>query len=316
MNLRRSLQALCLLCAPAWVASLSPAEAQVQSIDDRKTEARDLAMQGDAAFKVGRCDRAIPLWQQANTRFPAPTILFRIARCQALLGRVVEATATLENVLALPEEPDAPPAFREAKEQAASELPAMRARVAYLTVVVESRDVSVTPEVRVDDRTVSPQQKAIPIDPGSHVVRVLARDASWERTVLVQEGGHETLRVGVGIHRPLPPSRSQRTVGLVIGGLGLASLAAGAYFSASASMTARDLDGVCGSDRKRCPPDRGDDIDRLKTHAIVADLTLGAGAALFAAGAIVVLTEPAPKSEQPRIEVFPVGMGAAMRGSF
>jgi hypothetical protein len=93
-------------------------------------------------------------------------------------------------------------------------------------------------------------------------------------------------------------------------------LAVGAYFGASAATTARELNGVCGRDRKLCPPDRQDDIDRLKTHAIVADLTLGGGAALFAAGAIVVLMESPPKPEQPRIEFYTLGLGGGVRGAF
>jgi tetratricopeptide (TPR) repeat protein len=292
------------------------ARAHDPATERRKAEARELAQQGDAAFKVGRCDQAIPFWQKANARFQAPTILFRIARCQALMGKVVAATATLEQLLALPDDPDSPPAFREAKDQAAAELPAVRSRIAFLTVAVDARGVDVQPDVRVDDQTLPMVEGPVPIDPGAHVVRVRARDATWERKVTLQEGQSETVRVAIGVHMPPRPARTQRTVGYVLGGIGLASLAAGAYFGASASTLARHLERVCGTDRKQCPADRKDDIDRLKTHAVAADITLGAGAALFAAGAIVALTEPAPKQEEPRVVLFPVGFGAALHGWF
>ncbi len=290
--------------------------AQDPATEQRKAEARELAQQGDAAFKIGRCDRAIPFWQQAHARFQAPTILFRIARCQALMGKVVAATATLEQLLALPDDPDSPPAFREAKDQAAAELPAVRSRIAFLTVAVDARGVDVQPDVRVDDQTLPLAQGPVPMDPGTHLVRVRAREAVWEREITLQEGYSETVRVAIGVRMPPPPARTQRTVGFVIGGLGLASLAAGAYFGASASTLARHLESACGPDRKQCPTDREDDIDRLRTHAVAADITLGAGAALFAAGAIVVLTEPAPKHEEPRLVLFPVGFGAAVQGQF
>lgn len=305
-----------ILAGVAAISTASVARAQEPDVDQRRSAARELAQQGDAAFRAGRCDRAIPLWQEANTRFPAPTILFRVARCQALLGRVVDATRSLQELLALPDEPDSPQAFREAKEQAASELPAVQSRIAYLSVVVDTRGLSVMPDVRVDDRSLPLSPAPIKMDPGSHVVRVRAKDTSWEQTIVLEEGHHETVRVAIEQGRARPVARTQRTVGYLIGGLGVTSMATGAVFAALASNTARDLDEVCGPNRKACPPDKQGDIDRLKTHAVVADLTIGAGAALFAAGAIVVLTEPAPKAEEPRVVVFPVGLGAAVQGRF
>ena len=316
MTKLRRLRAASLGPMIAVVLASHPAVAQDAASEQRKVEARDLAQQGDAAFKIGRCDRAVPLWKEANSKFPAPTILFRVARCQALLGHVVDATGTLEALLALPQEPDAPQAFQEAKAQAMAELPAVRARIAFLTVDVDTGGVSTVPQVRIDDRSVGLRKQPVPVDPGRHVVRISAGDASWERTIVMQEGGQQTVRVSVGVHYAPAPSRTQRTVGYVIGGLGLASMTVGAIFGVSAANTSRELEDVCGTDRKQCPADRQGDIDSLKTNAVVTDLTLGAGAALFAAGAIVVLTEPTPHSEAPRLVLFPVGLGAAVQGTF
>lgn len=285
-------------------------------IDPARLEARRLAKRGDQAFTIGRCDRAIPLWQAANNKYYAPTILFRIARCQALMGKVVDATKTLEAIVARPGEPGEPEPFTAAREQAATELPNLRARIAHLRVEVQAPGLSEPHHVLVDMQPIPNAATGVDVDPGEHQVRIEARGRMWESVVTVEEGRTHTVRVVLGeVHQP-PPSRPQRTVGFIIGGIGLASLAAGAYFSASASTTARELDGVCGNDRKSCPPDRQDDIDRLRTHALLADFTVGGGAALFAAGAIVVLAEKPPKREEPRIEFYPVGLGGGLRATF
>ncbi len=284
--------------------------------DANRVEARRLASLGDQAFTIGRCDKAIPLWQQANDVFYAPTILFRIARCQALQGKVVDATKTLEAMVSEPVQPDEPAAFAAARQQAAKELPNLRARIGRLRVEVDTRGLAVVPSIWVDMKPVPEGVRSVELDPGEHVVRVDAREDRWEASVEVEEGKERVVRVALGEMQRPPPPRTQRTVGLVIGGVGLAALATGGYFGYSASRTSTDLDGVCGASRKACPPDRQDDIDRVKTHALVADFTLGAGATLLAAGAIVVLTEKVPEREAPRIEFYSTGVGGGLRGSF
>src|SRR5688572_1319070 len=97
--------------------------------DRERAEAKELAQKGDAAFGSGRCDKAIALWRKAATKFHAPTILLRIARCQALIGKVVDATLTLEEIAADKLPADAPRPFVEAREAAVQELPAVRARI-------------------------------------------------------------------------------------------------------------------------------------------------------------------------------------------
>src|SRR6185503_8938804 len=85
--------------------------------------------------------------------------------------------------------------------------------------------------------------------------------------------------------------------------IGAASVAVGIGFAASAFATSQHLGSVCGADKKECPPSEQGTISRLKAHSLTADLTLGGGAALLAAGALLLLTEPHPKPEPPRIHV-------------
>ncbi len=284
--------------------------------DAKRAEARELAEQGDEAFAIGRCDRALRLWKEADATFHAPTIAARIARCQALLGKVVEATTTLENLVREARRDDMPPAFEEAIRQAVEDLPNVRARIALLTVIVDARGASVLPVVQVDDKPLAPGRSSVLVDPGEHRVRVIAGKSEWEQKVEVEEASRHTLRLALRAQPSPATSRPQRAVGMVLGGLGIASMAIGGLFGWSASSTSSDLGDVCGTDRKQCPADRQQDIDRLRSRALIADLTLGGGAALFAAGAIVLLTEPPVKKEEPKFEVFPVALGMGVRGAF
>src|SRR5215475_5923563 len=89
--------AIAILVISSAVAAPARADPPAPASDPR-VEAREIAERGDAQFDAGRCDKAIPLWKEAAAKFRAPTIGLRIARCQALVGKVVEAAKTLEAI--------------------------------------------------------------------------------------------------------------------------------------------------------------------------------------------------------------------------
>src|SRR5262245_28229166 len=111
MNRAAAIAILGLFCAVA-----APVRADPPASASDRAEAREIAERGDAQFDAGRCDKAIPLWREAAAKYRAPTIVLRIARCQALVGKVVDAANTLETITKEPLEADAPAAFVEAKQ--------------------------------------------------------------------------------------------------------------------------------------------------------------------------------------------------------
>jgi hypothetical protein len=304
-----------ILAAVACAIGGRDAAADGSDAETRRAEARELATRGDEAFGAGRCDRAIPLWQEADARFHAPTIVLRIARCEALLGRVVEATAVLEAIVAEALSPDAPEAFASAKAEAATELAQVSPRRATLEIDVDGSAASDAPRVALDD-VVSRGNEAIAIDPGPHRVRVTAGDGVWERTLHLDDGETKRVRVRVvteAVVRTTPP---QRRVGWVLGAAGAAAVLTGGVLGYTALRTSSSLDAACGADRSQCPPDRQGDISSLKARALVADLAIGGGGALLAAGGIVLLTVPSAKGEGPRVRVVPVGLGGRVEVRF
>jgi len=300
----------------AVLAVVSASHARADDADAARAEARTFASQGDEAFAAGRCDRAVPLWKKAEAKFHAPTLLFRIARCQVLLGKVVDAAATMETIANEKLAADAPDAWKDAQRDAKTELPAVRARIATIDVVVDARGIAATPVIVIDDAGQPAGRTSFPVDPGSHRVRVTAKDGRWEQTVQLADGEKKTVRVAMGLEQRPAPLPTQKIVGYILGGAGMLSMAVGGIFGAKAVGDSHDLDAACGPTRKSCPGNQSSKIDSLKTESLISDLTVGGGAALFVAGAVVVLTAPAPKREEPRLYFAPMGLGAQVGGRF
>jgi hypothetical protein len=290
--------------------------AQEADADGARVRARALAEKGDAAFAAGRCDQAIPLWSQAEETFHAPTIQLRIANCYALLGRVVEAERVLTLIASEQLPADAPDAFRTAQEQAVATLPTVRSRIATIEVAVHRASPKTKPRVFVDDEPVAAGVSRVRVDPGRHRVRVEAGEARWETSVQVEERGHAHVAAAVREDVAPPPARPQRTAGLILGGVGLATAAVGSYFGVRALGTSSSLKDVCGPHLDDCPADRQGDIDQVNRDSKIADITMAAGGVLFLAGAVVMVTEPAPERDAPTLRIVPVGLGAALRGAF
>jgi len=290
--------------------------AQEADADEARMRARALAEKGDASFAAGRCDQAIPLWSQAEETFHAPTIQLRIANCYALLGKVVQAERVLTLIASEQLSADAPDAFRAAQEQAVATLPTVRSRIATIEVAVHRASARATPRVFVDDEPVTSGLARVQVDPGRHRVRVEAGTARWETSVQVEERGHAHVAAALREEVAPAPARPQRTVGLILGGVGLATAAVGSYFGVRALGTSSDLKDVCGPRLDDCPADRQGDIDQVNRDSKVADITMAAGGLLFLAGAVVMVTEPAPEREAPTLRIVPVGLGAGLRGAF
>ena len=167
--------------------SLCSPGARVARAASPRAEARAIAQQGDEQFYAGRCDKAIALWRKAYDVFHAPTILLRIARCEALLGHVVAAAATLEAIVAEPSQPDArdddahapaspapprappPPVFTAAREEARRNLVRVRGRIATLQTSTSTRAarraLPVAVEIEIRRRARALERRARPHRP-------------------------------------------------------------------------------------------------------------------------------------------------------
>jgi hypothetical protein len=142
---------------------------------------------------------------------------------------------------------------------------------------------------------------AIALDPGPHQVVFEATGRHPTTRVFVLSEGDKGRRERVvlePVDQGQPRTVGQRSLGLIIGGVGVAAMAAGATFAALVSVARRDYEQHCGSaigaPASFCDAQGVRGHDDAVTKASFATGFLIAGGAAFATGVALVLTA-APK---------------------
>lgn len=111
------------------------------------------------------------------------------------------------------------------------------------------------------------------------------------------------------------PSRStRRTIGVVIGGVGVASLGVGTVFGFLAGTAKSDASKLC-TEAGTCTSTGVELVDDARSKAVVANLTIGLGLAAVAGGVVLYLTAPRG-STAAHARLVPTGTGAAIIGRF
>src|SRR4051794_25209468 len=96
---------------------------QAQMSDgERKAAARAAYTEGVELQEKGKPTEALARFEAAEKLFDAPTHVLRIAECQALTGKLVEASETYETLIRKTLPPNSPDAFVQAQEQGKAEL--------------------------------------------------------------------------------------------------------------------------------------------------------------------------------------------------
>ena len=198
-------------------------------------------------------------------------------------------------------------------------------------VMVDGRSTA-DAKVFLDGELVAEQLdgRAIEVNPGLHTIRYEVDSfPSLEQEVIVTEG--ERFRVVEGaLVTPteaepalpaqglptgtLPPpeieyERPVPTATYVLGGLGLAALATGAGFGIATLTLESDMEGRCAD---RCTSDA---IRALEQRALIADISLGVGAASMVAAGLFYFLRPEKPVNAPEVDVAvgPHSVGATVR---
>ena len=144
---------------------------------ERKAAARAAYTEGAQLQTAHDCAHALPRFEAAQRLFDAPTNVLHIAQCQAELGMLIEAQEsylTLSHV-ALP--PQAPPAFRDAKEKGRAELARLSPRVPTLRVTTSPAPTTLKNVIVQVNGTQMPAELigvARPLNPGRYQVKMTA----------------------------------------------------------------------------------------------------------------------------------------------
>ena len=193
---RRFSFALALLTAmPLALSAATGGVALAQVSDSERAAARQLFTEGNELQNAGKYEEALDKFQRAQRVFSAPTNLLRIAQCQAMIGKIVEAAETYRTLIRTPLPASAPAAFSQAVEQAKVELGQVEPRVPTVKLEVSPTNVP-NLQVQLNGQTLNSALigEPLPLDPGTHKFLVFAPGyASSEQSITLKERDKKVL---------------------------------------------------------------------------------------------------------------------------
>lgn len=307
--------------------------------------ARALGIEGVTLADAGKCVEAVDRLTRAEALHHAPTTLERLAECHVQLGHFVLGTEMLQRVVHEPLAPNAPAPFVAAQARASTVLERALPRIGSLKIHVEGPAPALEGvTVRIDGELVAAAMLDVdrPTDPGDHAVEATAKERVPASTsTKVAEGGHQTVTLTLqpavvsgqptpppptssAVVPPPPPPPTEQTggssswIGWAIGGVGVAGLAVGTVFGVKTFSDKSTLRAECTG--TRCPSSASGDIGDASRDSTIANVAIGAGAALVVGGVVLLLVHPgaAPPSPPAQARVTPdVGPGwAGIEGTF
>lgn len=313
-----------------------------QASDDARAKARDLGYAGVERFQGGDFAGAFAQLDEAYRVLRAPTLGLWSARALAKLNRWVEATERLQEVLRQDPKAGEAAVQLQALRDAQVELDALTARLPSLIIEIQGVPANET-RVTLDG---APLASALlgdgfPVDPGTHVIVAQVGSQRQEQKVTLVEGkqARAVLRFSptpegaastetepssasdqeAAQTDTAPPSSTRRIVGWVMVGTGGAGLVLGATTGLLALGKKSSLTDAGSCRGSNCLVASKSDVDSYNGLRLVSTVGFVAGAALGAAGVVVLLTAPRGSgSQQARGQlVLHAGAGeVSLRGSF
>jgi len=266
----------------------------VASAQTNVAAAEKLFREAQDAMKEGHYGEACAKFDASNQTDPQLGTLLNLAACREKEGKPASAWAAYTTLVDLASRAGDKDRVDYARRRAAAiepTLPQLRLRVAA--------DVTLT-EVKIDGQALGASAFAttIPIDPGTHAIALATSAKHWTQSVTIEKTGETSLDVRVPaeesatpvvITQPIVPSKPAssglRTVGLVLGGVGLASLAAGSIFGGIAVANMSTVNDQCKG--LSCSPAGFSASETVRATGWASTATFIAGGVLLATGVIL-----------------------------
>lgn len=275
-----------------------PAPAKSPAPSPEVAEAERLFVEAKRLMSEERVTEACRAFEKSQELDPAVGTQFNIADCYEREGRLATAYRQfrdLRDVLVRVGDDRAPQADARAR--------ALEPRLPHVTIVVPwARSVAALVVTR-DGETVEPTEfgVAVPVNPGAHKIHVQATNKKdYEVTVQAAEGKSEVIDVPplADVERQVVVRRtgfSQRTLGLVVGGVGLAAVGTSVVLGLVAKGNYDGAVDGCTDlgDRWQCPPgNKSGDAASAQSMGTVATIVGGIGGAAVITGAALWLFAP------------------------
>jgi hypothetical protein len=304
---------LALASASALLASSTPALAQDANIAVAEALFRD----GRTAMAAGDYATACPKFEESNRIDPKLGTLLNLALCHEKSGRSASAWAEYAQAASL-----AARAGQSDREQVARDRAA--ALEPTLAHVVIEADTKADEVVKLDDQIIGPAAfgTPIPVDPGAHVLRATAPGSTpFEQSFSVEQGAPAaTLKVmALAAASPAPvasgaeasPETSgrsrRRTIGYVVGGVGVVLVGLGGFFGVQAFSEKNDAQHGCGTNF--CTAAGLDAKSAMKTDETFSTIGVIAGAVAVGAGVYLVLSNRGEGPGAARVSFDVTGRG-------
>jgi len=292
-----------LLVAAAAVSRVAGAAPSAQD----RAYAEALFQEANKLVQKGQLDAACKKFEASYALDPTLGTKLHSAACYEALGQTASAWAAFNEAAAM---------AANAKDTRREKL--ARARIKKLEKGLPRLIIEVTEGVDGLHVTVDGHALAaagwgtpLPIDPGTHEITVHAPGyEQWSTSITVADGASTdrlsvpALKKAVNESAEKPAATSsaatevptehatsgstQRTVGYVVGGAGIAALALGSYFGLKAKSQTQDADQHC--DGKYCDATGLAGHDDAKRSALYSTIGFGVGLTAVAAGAVLVIT--------------------------
>jgi hypothetical protein len=298
-----TLAAFALRAAPALAGDEAAAEALF-------LEAKKLAAAGKLA-------EACPKFAESNRLDRGAGTLIHLADCYEKNGQSASAWATFKDAASAAQALGRADWQKLATQRAA----ALEPKLAKLTIRVQ--DPADKIEVTRDGAPTSPASwgTPIPVDVGTHAVQASApAHTTFKTSIKVTKDG-ERMEVlvpkleaapAVAVVTPPPPAApvpppdvhsgddgaGQRTIGFVVGGVGVAGVAVGAITGLMAIGKNSDSKKACPNDGGCASSDAVSANDSAKTLGLVSTIAFIAGGVGVATGAVLIFTAPSDKGSR------------------
>jgi hypothetical protein len=310
------------------VLLVAPVRVCAEATTSERETARSLMDEGDAFKQAGDLEQALERYRAAHAIMRVPTTGLEVARTQAELHHLVDATTTAIEVANSAPGPNEPALFAQARAAAGVLVESLRARVPSLTLKIEP--IGVIYELRIDSVLVPEGAHGHPfkLDPGEHTILVQAPGyRAWSEPIVIAESQRIERRIDLVSIRPArvledpPPFASAkksaatnisvryhqadldadtaaRTRGYVALGTGSAVLVAGIISGIAAVSMSEDAKDRCAG--SRCPPSAEPAISRANTLANVSNVTLAFGVLGVGYGLFELLTHASDDADSAR----------------
>jgi len=301
------------------LAASTPSLARAQGTTD-PAAAEALFKQARQLMAEGKYGEACPKLAESQRLDPGTGTLLNLATCYEKNGQIASAWAAYKSAATAAQNANEIDRAKLARSRAA----ALEAKLPTLTIVVPAAadrpDLTVTRDGEPVGRPA--WGTPIPVDPGAHAVQASAPGRkTWQGQAQVDGAGAkasievpalEPDATGAASTAATPgpstgsttspaqpaaeapstssPGSTQRTIGLILGGVGIVGIGVGAVFGFVAKS---DNDGVGGNCNQGVCNQQGlNSLDSAHTAATISTIAFAAGGAALAGGALLYFLAP------------------------